>query len=304
MPLSTQLPAPVLEWESEYYLPGSFQAPISYGGSGAGGFFDRLTRRRAASISALPSTLVGAHTISNYTFVGIGAANWVFQTGPGQRRCLRTDVSVNPGDRFVADWRPPDWLPHVGDQANITPGSFIVPGSVCGVFDWNLAAVIGGGAPSWPDDTTGVFFQPLEAAGDTIPGIAATADVEGFGVFCNDDGAGGARWEYVSWAAGSPGAILERVPIVADVAEWSTIRFVLITAASGRQFTVRVVANRVQVVEREAGSPQLAFLNTTIPNTTGPTNRILVAQGPDQLLYQMAARFGRFTPEGVELQGQ
>lgn len=304
MPQSTQLPAPVLEWESEYYLPGSFQAPISYAAAGAGGFFDRLSRRRAASISSLPSTLVGAHTLANYTFVGVGAANWLFVSGPGGRRCLQTDVSVNPGDRFVADWRPPDWLPHVGDESLCAPGSFTIPGSVVGVFDWNLAAVIGGGAPSWPDDVTGVFFQANEASGDTVPGVAATADTEGFGVFCNDDGAGGARWEYVSWAAGSPGAILERVPIVANVAEWSTIRFVLITGASGRQFSIEVYANGVEVAARSSGSAELAFLNTTIANTTGPTNRIMVGQGPDALQYQMSARFGRFTPDGVELQGQ
>lgn len=302
-PLSTQLPAPSIEWEGLWYCPAALQNPASYIGNGTG-FFDRLTKRAGgAAITQLPSTAAAANSVSGYSGIGIGGATIQFNSLFG-RRCMSVSVAAGAGNRFGSDWRPPDWLPHIGDPAQCNPGSRVNPGAVVGVFDWNLAVALAGATPTWPNDSTGVFFQANEVAGDTIPGVAATADVEGFGVFLNNDGGGGSEWQYVSWGAGAPGPILERVSIVAMPTDWSTFRFVFTTAASGRESAIQVFANGLEVVARSFGSAQLDRLNTTTANTTGPVNRILVGEGPDTLFYQMSARFGRFTPAGVELQGQ
>lgn len=303
MPLSTQLPAPSIEWESLWYCPGFLQNPSSYVGVGSG-FFDRLTKRLGGgAITQLPSTAAAPNSVTGYSGIGIGGATLQFN-GLHERKCMSCAVAAGAGNRFGSDWRPTDWLPHIGDPAECAPGSRVLPASVVGVFDWNLAVTLAGATPTWPNDSTGVFFQANEVSGDTIPGVAATADIEGVGVFLNDDGAGGSRWEYVSWAAGAPGAILERVPIVATVTDWSTIRFVFTTGASGRESALQVFANGLEVVARDFGSAFLDRLDTSTPNTTGPVNRILVGEGPDTVFYTMSARFGRFTPAGVELQGQ
>jgi hypothetical protein len=300
--LSTQLPAPVLEWESEYFLPVTIQTPDTFVGTGTG-FFDRLVKRFGGSNTVLPSTAVAAHSFTGYSTVGVGASTIAFAT-KHQRRCVSCAVSAGANDRFGNDWRPPDWLPHFGDPATISPGATVLPGAVVGVFDWNLACTIAAGSPSWPDDCTGVYFQRNEAAADTIPGVAVTADVEGCGVFVNSDGAGGTRFEYVSWAAGAPGAILQRTPIpVPDITAWSTVRLVVITAANARELNVQVFVNGTQHVDAFAGTAQLARFNAS-GVSSGPVNRILVGTGPDTLFFQMSARFGRFTPAGIEVQGQ
>lgn len=302
-PLSTQLPAQQLEWEAEYYFPAATQNPTTYVGTGAG-LLDRMARRPAAGFTLASSTAIATNSIMGYSGIGIGGATIAFDT-LAQRRCMSCTVSGGAADRFATDWRPPDWLPHYGDPAFCAPGSMVLPGSVVGVFDWNLAVGLAGATPSWPNDFTGIFFQANEVSADTIPGVVATADVQGFGVFVNAV-AGATAFEYVSWASGAPGAILKRVTMpVPNVAAWSTVRFVLITAASGRAFNVRVSMNGTQFVDDFAGTPVLDTIDASlVAGSTGPVNRIMVGPGPDTLFYQMNARFGRFTPEGVEVQGQ
>lgn len=310
MPLSTELPAPSIELEAEYVLPAAFFTQQSFTGQVCG--FGNIMPRIVDGATTLPSNTTAPRTFVTYKQVnsngGAGPFGTVLFGLRHGRRSMRIEASGNAGAYRTDDWRPPDWLPMVGDPDGpngMAPGAMLLPGSVCAWFDWNLCAELAGAVATWPADITGVFFAPSDADDDAIPGNPGKADVEGAGVFLNPDGAGGMQYEWLSWGAGAPGPILERTAIAGlTVTDWNTFRFIFVSGASGRQPTLTLQVNGVDALTREYGSAQLDRLNTSFPNTTGPLNKLAVGQGTDAMHFQMVTRLSRYTPTGEELQGQ
>lgn len=310
MPISVALPGASLEWEQEYYSPVAMTSPASTpntnisGSNVPMGFFGQR-----------PGLARNTTLDSNATVPGI-LRGWGGGGGGGtinrweerfSRPAARSSTTSSGGDGAVAF----GWFPHLGPAADIAAGSRQVPSSLVSVMDWHMSWNMGGGVPPWADDDVGMWWLPFLGTvnRNQVPGNPA-ADVGGFGVFVNNDGAGGSQYEYVSWGTGSPGAILERVAIgssiVPDIDDWNTVRFIIIGArAGGSEATLSVEVNGMPVVtDREFGSAVLNRPQTSAAGAAGLVMGFNIA-GPvaQEVWAQWHWRLGRFTPSGAELQG-
>ncbi len=313
-PLSTVLPPTQVEWVQEFYLPSTTFNPTSVP-TAAADTLDRMTMRHPVGVTMLPSTLLAAR---GYT--GYGAAGTTATTNMNvrhQRRCVRMLVNPAAINGKGSGWRPPEWLPSFGPASEMSPGARLLDGAVVGVFDWHFSMELAGAVPNWEDDTCPMMWYPVggfHSSDDVTPGTAG-AWVGGFGVFLNDDGGGGSQYEYVSYTSGSPGAIRERVVFPAaaipDLDDWHTIRTIVVSAASGREAFVTIQANGVDVLTRDFGNGASDIQRPDDASPGPPSSTGLVcginirgsAASPSAVNYQHTAKFGRFTPDGAELQG-
>lgn len=310
MPISIALPATSLEWEQEYTSPVAMTSPASTPNTNISGSNVSLgfvgQRPGMARNTTLESNATNPGILRGWGAIGGGGTinRWEERHGRPAARSSSTAAVVGDGAT------PFGWFPSLGAASGIAAGSRQVPSSLVGVFTWNLSWNMGGAVPPWADDLVGVFFLPFVSTIDIrqVPGNA-TADVGGFGVFVNNDGAGGSQYEYVSWGSGSPGAILERVAIgssiVPDIDDWSTVRFIIVGArAGGVEATMSLEVNSMPVVtDREFGS---AVLNRPTTAVAGAGGLVMCMNqgGPvaTESWAQWHWKFGRFTPAGAELQ--
>jgi hypothetical protein len=125
-------------------------------------------------------------------------------------------------------------------------------------------------------------------------------------VFLNNV-AGAPAYEYVSFTSA---AILERVTIgasiVPDVEDWNTVRYIIVGARPNGDAFLTVQVNGFDiVVGRVFGG---ASLQTPAAMLATASGLIFCAAsngpGADEVYYQLAGKFGRFTPDGAELQGE
>ncbi|MGE0347374.1 MAG: hypothetical protein AB7N73_15020 [Gemmatimonadales bacterium] len=281
-------------------------SPGSFPGVSTVGTFDRIAGRVSHSATLLPSTAVGNQRVDNYKALAT-AGTYRLAERHG-RYCIQHTVS-GAGVQG-SGWRPPDWTPPF-DPTLLQSGMLIDPGAVVLVLNWHVSAVLAGATPGWGNDTSPMFFLPLVSTvnvGTSVIG-GAGPHLGGFGVFLNNV-AGAAAYEYVAWASGSPGTVLERVTVpvssVPSVANWNTFRFIIIAASAGRRARLTVQANGIDVVaDREMGG---AFLQ--IPTVAAADAMGMIAcwaqRGAvgDSMFFAMDARTGRFTPAGVEVQVQ
>jgi hypothetical protein len=161
--------------------------------------------------------------------------------------------------------------------------------------------------------TSPIFFIPSDNL-DALPNVAsyilpaASVNGGGFGIFLNDDGAGGVRCDYVAWVGG---VLFERVAVplalVPDLARWSTFRFVLVSAF-GLNATLRLEVNGTTLIEREFDGVTLPRPVDCNPDAIGwlpahimgaPWGGATPALGGMNLAWNWY--FGRFTPTGVEV---
>lgn len=305
MPISVALPAPQIEYEQELYCP-AFTAASSFPQTAANLLEATALRATQARATTLTATAGAINSLTGYGGVGsVGVINRIEQRHG--RPCVRVSLTgTTQGTAII----PPDWNAVFGaPAASLNPGSLQDPAAIVSVWDWHLSVALGvGAAPSWPNDTSGVFFLPdgtgLDVRNNPPGGVGPRSS--GFGVFLNNVG-GVARWEYVSFTAA---AILERVTIGASivplVTDWSTVRFVIVSAGSGgRSPSLSVQVNGFDIVTgRVFGGVSLADPIATA-GTAGLCAALSVwgAAVPDQLFYALSAKLGRFTPSGSELQG-
>lgn len=304
MPLSTVIPPQSIEWIERLECPSQTQDPDSFVGDPIIQLaFARIAQLRPPSAQLLPSNAPAAESIRNYGSLStFSVRQYAVVNG---RKCFQAAVS---GDTWCDGFRFASWLPSFGPASGFNPGATYWDGSVVGVFDFHLAINLVAATPGWADDSTGTFFLPVASGVDGQDTPAFAAGIGGFGVFCNNDGAGGARYEYVSWRTGGPATVLERVAIgtgiVPDISNWNTFRYVIVGAASGREATVEVIVNGQTIVTREFGSSVLDRPGTSVAGALGMF-AMLSVNGPDsdEVAYLMDAKCGRFTPAGAELQG-
>jgi len=295
MPLSTSLPAQPIEFASDLLYPTCGQDARQ----GGNPLLAQFTTSSPANTQTPVNFEAGLASV-------LGAGGTFELQELGGRTCVRTTSTVNT---VAAGFRPLAWQAGY-DAAAFNPGAFYEPDSVVASIDFHVAAtsaLFAGGA-----DVTGFWFQPRHDV-FTQPNVAAAAPgggsaLGGFGVALNDDGGGGAQWEYVAYD-GAP-TILQRTPIgaaiVPDVTDWTTFRFTIIAAASGRAATMSLAVNGVDIV----GVQDLLFDDVTLfrPNTLEALalqwffGQALGPMAGAGFFFALYARFGRFTTTGAELQ--
>lgn len=252
-------------------------------------------------------SLVTDGNISSPAIGGIGGAGTTqVRKGPGTRMAVGVDANgalASLGAGFFQS------IPHApfGPAADFNPGAILEPSSVVQVYNFHFCVDAAGAAAPWPDDITGLAFIPFRFGVTFVNNFrVGTAPQPGFGIFMNDDGGGATVPEYVAWSAA--GATLERVNLAAqvpDVEAWSTARFILVGATSGREASMRLIVNGTEVL---AGGRQFGSASLLRPDATDPLATyycagfgINGAAGPE-LIFCMDGWNGRFTPEGEEIQ--
>lgn len=295
MPLSTSLPAQPIEFASDLLYPTCGQDQTQGASSNPANVATSSPGNTQTPVNAVAG--VGG-------VLGAGGVFDLFEFGG--RTCVRASTTVNLQSQ---GFRPIVWQAGY-DAAEYNPGAFYEPESVVASIDFHVAAtsaLFAGGA-----DVTGFWFQPRHDI-FTQPSMAAAAPggasaLGGFGVGLNDDGGGNAQWEYIAYD-GVPN-ILQRTAIgsaiIPDVTEWTTFRFTIIAAASGRAATVSLAVNGVDVV----GVQDIPFDDVTLfrPNTLEANalqwyfGEALGPMAGDGFFFAIYARFGRFTTTGAELQ--
>lgn len=295
-PLSTALPPPVVE------AVDSWAYPMRSTGEGVGTGLQYSSHANQRNQTIQGTVSWGSYgssggTGSSSILAGGGGA---FQTGGGQEMCRVTTTVAAIGQGL----KPPMQKESYGPASEWNPGASQPPGSVVSVYGvtWRNSD----GVANWPDDTTGFCFCPNTSVMTDVLRPAA-APQSGFGLFFNDDGAGNAVVEYLSWLAA---ATVERVTlpagIVTDLTELNSMRFILVSAASGREASVTIEVNGVTFLTRDFGSG-------------GAPDIPLPAQGSATALHYVFANVallgggafydfiaygynGRFKPNGQELQ--
>lgn len=332
MPLSTVLPSPSIEWLGRIYSPRIFSGQVN--GTNLPSFpWSLPTLWPLVSREGIPDPSAPADTNNFIGYGSIGVAGtihrWQLRNG---RACARWSTTGSLTGTLMA---PVFWFPQFGGGSGVSPGATQNPQSLVGVIDYHLSLDLAG-APAWGDDIVGPTFQPHFTGGNGmdvrsaspgfswVPGGAVPQHIGGWGVFANNDGAGGTRYEYVSWATSDPpadpGAILERVVIgpgiVPDVQDWTTIRFIIVSpnppALANSTLTVQVNGFDI-VVARVFGSsvlqdPYVAAGPGLVAGSLGAGGIAMGinAAGPagDEIFLCTNAKFGRYTPDGAAQQGE
>jgi len=316
VPFSIALPAPDITWVTEYFGPLAGGSGVFQGldGNGVAGplsntaAFNYVGARPAQGREAWlqAGNGVNSEKLQGWAAVGTGViTRWKYYRG---RTCMN-DRSVGA---FNSDFVVPgDWCPDLrGSPLAVPTGALQDDASIVAVFDFHVAAALPG-APPWLDDLVGWYFLPVAIGLDTrqVPGgfpLAGVPSVGGFGIFLNNSGVGTTVLEYVSWATGAPGAILERVrvplAVLPDIQKWSSVRLVIIGARPGFGAALSLQVNRQDVIgARSFGTAQLNEPTTSIAGAMGMGVGFNSAAGAD-IYSQFHMKFGRFTPGGAELQ--
>lgn len=299
MPNSTSLPAPVVSWFAHFYAPVRFPGQLvntTWLPDGEAHFTPAMVGKNVPPFDP------------DFGFSGIGAGGLYRMEVRNGRPCIRASSTVG-ATQLGTGWVFPWWMPGMGAAAGYNPGCQLNDGSVVGVFDCHSS--LASAASVYTDDQVGFYFAPHVFGGTCIlqaPTNAAT--LGGFGVFVEDDGGGNASWAYLSWDGVGPN-VLERVAIPAsvipDVTDWSTFRFIIRSAGGGREPSLTVRCNGFDVVvDREFGSAQLATL-ASLASSLGwvPYSILTDAAGTGSAhFHAMNFKWGRFQPDGQEIQGQ
>lgn len=293
-PLSTQLPAQQIEFASDFLYPLCGQDHRQAGVANS-----QLLSNSSPANTQTPNNQVAGIGV----FLSAGAVFDLFEFGG--RTCVRVTSTVG---QQATGFIPIVW--HAGyDAAAFNPGAFYAPDSVVATIDFHVAAssaVFAVGSA----DVTGFWFQPRVTAQPNFasgsPGGGTFRG--GFGVGLNDDGAGGNQWEYIAYD--TVPNILQRTvigaAIIPDVTDWTTFRFTIIAAQSGRAATMSLAVNGIAIV----GVQDLAFDDVTLFRPATLTagaiqyafGQSLGPMGGEGYFYAIYARFGRFTTGGAELQ--
>ena len=315
MPISVALPAPSVEWESELYGLAATNNPASTPAAN----ISSATGARGMRPSWSSDHLLDSNQTAARSYVGWGgrggsvATTWFQRNG---RPCYRqTNTAANNQGEGISMPTAPIYY---GRSADIAPGALHPPNGVVWVVDFHVAVTLFGGVvPLWPNNKCGFFFLPLGNVNgfdiDTFMPTGATP-AGGFAMFLNNV-AGAARWQYTAWAQGT-GAILEQVTVplaqVPNVTDWSSFRFIIVSATSSHEARLTVQANGVDVLSnREFGSAFLQRPSVAAAGVASGANGFVFCVGQqgsgvnsDTLFYNFDSRCGRFTPDGQEQQGE
>lgn len=299
MPLSTSLPAPSIEFYSDLIFP---EAGAALRSGDSLNFTNQSKSRPGTQQAVTPVAAIGFFTSG-------GVVGPDFEQVGGRTCCFVSSTTGFQSNGF----KPETWQPGY-DAAGFNPGAYYDPGSVVAIIDFHVAATSALFTGTLPD-TTGFWFiprfdlftQPSIAAAS--PGSGFPNEIDGgFGIAMNDDGAGNNRWEFVSFTGAPVILAREIIPAssVPDVTAWSTFRFTIVGAASGRPASLSLEANGVPV----DGVQGLEFDDVTLmrPNTLQALSLGFYfgqALGPmdgEGYRFRVYARFGRFTASGAEMQ--
>lgn len=285
MAFESALPPPAVDWWAELLFPAPPIGTVLP--SAALGTADYIVK---------PAYKAGATSLSAGTTGGGGVTKgYTNRNGRLAARALST------GANWFESWAFPWWAFHGDNVAELTPGYQEDDASRVA---WFRVGVTQSAIDATWGEGTGFFFLPYTGAllsADFLPtGVSFPG---GFGI-CGD-GAGG--WRYRSWNAA--GVALETVDIapgiIGTLTDWHLFDFVLraSTPASLGWLTVKVNGQDI-LTEREFDNVLL------IPPATlnAQASTLAFAQGGHDpgtgtvLYWWMHARFGRFLPDGTEVQ--
>lgn len=223
---------------------------------------------------------------------------------PGNVFCTLVITTVNSvGGGFSPTYTRPAY----GPSGAWGSGSLQAPASV--VSSYSVMFATTDALDNWPIDTTGFCFVPFPGgapAANFVDSLrTGSAPLNGMGVFFNPDGAGGLQVDYMAW---NIGAAVERITIpssvIPDVTNWNTLRFVIVSAGSGRDATMSLAVNESSIVtDRLFGSAALPFMDAV--NADALLYAFGISGGPGGgagYFYRNYGYDGRFTPSGSELQ--
>lgn len=297
MPISTALPSPSIEFYGDFRYPNMQVNTQVLTACAVGNSFVRrhpATGQGPTTVAPIISTASGGTVGPQFSALG------------GRPAAFITTAGGVAGAGFA-----PDLFQTGFDAGDWNVGALYAPDSVVAVWDFHVACTTTVFAAGTADET-GFWFVPLIPLQTSFPaatpgGVGAFSG--GFGIALNDDGGGGNQWEFISYDT-TP-TILQRTAIgaaiIPDVTLWSSFRFTIVGAASGRPAEVSLEVNRTSIV----GVQGVPFDDVTLfrPNTLDATasrfcvSHTLGAMGGAGYNFSMYARFGRFTAGGEEIQG-
>ena len=295
-PISTALPAPLVTVADSHIFAVHDIAAVP---GTASLYQNNLKVRNETAPAGEAATLYGG-------IGGVGSTAEVQADSggaPGNVFCTLVTTTVNSiGGGFMPAFARPSW----GPASAWAPGAITGPGNVVGVY--NISWALTTAADAWPIDTTG-FTWIIDRAGAGVNFVnslrTGSAPRNGFGFFFNSDGAGAAVVEYVAWDLG---AAVERIrataAMVPDVQVWNSFRFVIISAAAGREATLDVSVNGFALgTQKVFGSAALPFPTEVFADSLGYVTGFSASVGGGEgFFYNQSGYDGRFTPEGVEVQ--
>jgi len=291
--------APVVQWPYRVSYPGPFTNRET-----SENFRSFADPNRLSTLNGQPTANTGPNDVQVGGQGGeIGATAADLFTCRDGVPCSRTTTAPRS-----LGWTFPWWVPRF--DATALPAGLRTPdGGVVAVIDAYLNYEWVGGADA---DMVGVWIGGgLDASaahnyrantpGGTFPGV----DTGGAGMILRPDGTG---FDYLAWGLG--GAVTERVPVALTPNRWNAFRFVVTSALPGAFATLSIAVNGADppLIQRTYGTAVLPVPFAASPAAVGdPAVPALVFTGqsvtpPSGWSYAFEAKFGRFTPAGVEVE--
>jgi len=300
MPSTVILPAPLITWPYRVSYPGPFTNRVTRENFRNPNDFNRI----ATVNGGKADSATGPNDVQAIGKAESGSTGGDFFDCRAGVMCSRTDTAPRS-----YGWTFPWWAPRF-DATLLPPGLRIPEGGVVAVIDAFLNYEWVGGADA---DMVGVWIGGgLDASAaqnyrvNTPGGAFAGLDTGGAGMMLRADGTG---FDYLAWGLG--GAVAERVPVVMAPNRWNVFRFILISGLPGGFASLSIGVNGAipPVIQRTYGTAVLPVPFLATPAAVGdPAVPALVFTGnsvgpPNGWSYAFEAKFGRFIPSGVEIQG-
>lgn len=297
MPSSTALPRPAVEWPYRVTYPGSFTNRRS-----RENFRSPNDPQRIAYPAGQPAVTTGPNDVSTLGQSETGATAGDFFRNIDGVVCSFTTV----GPRGWA-WTFPWWQSRF-DATAVPAGVTMPEGCVVAVIDCYWRPLFGAS----PDaDMVGIWIGGgLDASSaaayraNTPGGASPGLDTGGAGVLQRVDGTG---FDYVCWGIG--GVVAERVAIPVTPTQWNRFRFILQGAPAGGFASLSIALNGASppTIERTYGTAATPVPYSADAAATGDpvvpalcfTGTALNSAGWG---YAFDAKFGRFLPDGTEVQ--
>lgn len=291
-------PAPQISWPYRVSYPGGFANRRS-----------RETFRDWADANRVIQNPGGASQAN------AGGPNGVTSAGQAETGATGSDVfdilDGVPCSSTVtaprgAGWSFPWWAPVM--DGTLLPAGFRAPeGGVVGVLDvlFRVGWAVGG-----PADMVGVWIggtldgsSGANYRNQTPGGVNPGLNTGGAGFLLRVDGTG---YDYVAWGVG--GVVTERIAVPLVQTQWNTFRFVVVTAQPGAFARLQTSVNGVPFIVRNYGTAALPVPYAANPGVNGrPTQPALAITGnavtpPSGVAYRFDGKWGRYTPDGQEIQ--
>lgn len=205
--------------------------------------------------------------------------------------------SIVKYDTWWYPWAAP-WLG--GSPGNVNPGTlFNSAGELVACLDWSLAF---GAANPGPGD--GMFLIPFANTGQNSNSEPAGVGPWYGGMGIAGDGAGGLDFFTFDNAGAYLFSYALAPALVPDLTAWFSVRFVFTPASSGGNAGVTVSCCGTEIFSALTGSANLPAVDAYLANAIAYCTHVTMTTNPSDIYFTTRARFGRFLPDGTQIQAE